>query len=504
MAIDNETMQTIERCVARALANATSLKGASEEIAKGVTQYVGARYVPLFAEPLEWSSDREYEPLTIVLNQGNSYTSRQFVPKGVELTNESFWANTGNYNAQVEQYRQEVKTFDGRITANDTAIKKEVQDRATAVTAEKTRATAAEQTLQANIDAEKTRATAAEQTLQANIDAEKTRAEDAEAGIKNSMKKNVVLFGDSWCANSPGIGIGQRIYNLLKGDKTLVGNYGSSGAQFGTASMTSTANNTEAELNKSISELSSDVRKSVTHLIMICGTNNIGTAQIDIDTVISHWSAFKSAYPNAKMFMLFSSPRSFFNEHMSGNICSRIYMPLITGCNLSGVTTLKNSLTWLKTQNEDKYWGANETWYANHPNETGRDVYASIAASAIESGVDVETYSLIDFTYGKDVNADNSYVEAFIKGTEITLIGYVTFNDISQLKNKATNVINIPKLCFLSPITYVRSPASGVKVDTKETVEAFWNTNGSAPIQITNGSNVPTAFYTINMRYEIL
>lgn len=72
------------------------------------TQYIGSRYVPIFADPAEWNSARTYEPLTIVLNEGNSYTSRQFVPAGVELANTDYWLETGNYNAQVEQYRQEV------------------------------------------------------------------------------------------------------------------------------------------------------------------------------------------------------------------------------------------------------------------------------------------------------------------------------------------------------------------------------------------------------------
>lgn len=74
-----------------------------------VREYIGARYVPLFAEPLQWSDQQEYEPLTIVINAGNSYTSRQFVPKGIDISNTNYWALTGNYNAQVEQYRQEVK-----------------------------------------------------------------------------------------------------------------------------------------------------------------------------------------------------------------------------------------------------------------------------------------------------------------------------------------------------------------------------------------------------------
>lgn len=101
-----------------------------------VTQYVGARYVPLFAEPLEWDNTKTYEPLTIVYNNGNSYTSRQYVPVGIEITNTHYWALTGNYNAQIEQYRDEVQRYDARITANDTAIKAEVK-RATAAEATK-------------------------------------------------------------------------------------------------------------------------------------------------------------------------------------------------------------------------------------------------------------------------------------------------------------------------------------------------------------------------------
>lgn len=91
-----------------------------------VTQYVGARYVPLFAEPLEWDRNTAYEPLTIVYNNGNSYTSRQYVPSGTDISNEAYWALTCNYNAQIEQYRAEVKQYDARITANDSAIKAEV------------------------------------------------------------------------------------------------------------------------------------------------------------------------------------------------------------------------------------------------------------------------------------------------------------------------------------------------------------------------------------------
>ena len=72
------------------------------------TQYIGARYVPLFADPIEWSKEKQYEPLTIVLHNGNSFTSKQFVPSGIEIDNTLYWAETGNYNAQIEEYRNEV------------------------------------------------------------------------------------------------------------------------------------------------------------------------------------------------------------------------------------------------------------------------------------------------------------------------------------------------------------------------------------------------------------
>lgn len=81
----------------------------------GVREYIGARYVPVFANPLEWSDTRGYEPLTIVSHQGNSYTSMQSVPPGIDITDTDYWASTGNYNAQVEAYRKEVASWGVKI-----------------------------------------------------------------------------------------------------------------------------------------------------------------------------------------------------------------------------------------------------------------------------------------------------------------------------------------------------------------------------------------------------
>jgi hypothetical protein len=98
--------------------------------------YTGMRYVPVFADPPEWSSANSYEPLEIVIHEGNSYTSKTFVPVGIDISDPQYWALTGNYNAQVEQYRQEVSQYskevsqyrqevlklDGRVNDNAQAI----------------------------------------------------------------------------------------------------------------------------------------------------------------------------------------------------------------------------------------------------------------------------------------------------------------------------------------------------------------------------------------------
>lgn len=103
-------------------------------------EYIGARYVPLFADPIEWDKTKTYEPLTIVYHGGNSYTSRQYVPTGIELSDESFWALTGNYNAQVEQYRKDTAKVETELrsetdsrTSADTALSNRITPLETAM-----------------------------------------------------------------------------------------------------------------------------------------------------------------------------------------------------------------------------------------------------------------------------------------------------------------------------------------------------------------------------------
>lgn len=102
------------------------------------SQYIGSRYVPIFADPIEWDNHRSYESLTIVTHDGESYTSKCNVGPGVDITNTRYWAKTGAYNAQVEQYKNEVKDLSSQVSgfASDNAEFREKIDQFTKDNAE--------------------------------------------------------------------------------------------------------------------------------------------------------------------------------------------------------------------------------------------------------------------------------------------------------------------------------------------------------------------------------
>lgn len=102
------------------------------------SQYIGSRYVPIFADPIEWDNHRSYESLTIVTHDGESYTSKCNVGPGVDITNTRYWAKTGAYNAQLEQYKNEVKDLSSQVSgfASDNAEFREKIDQFTKDNAE--------------------------------------------------------------------------------------------------------------------------------------------------------------------------------------------------------------------------------------------------------------------------------------------------------------------------------------------------------------------------------
>ena len=402
MAIDNETMQIIERCVARALSDATSLKDAAGEIAKGVTQYVGARYVPLFAEPLDWDSKREYEPLTIVLYQGASYTSRQYVPVGIEITNANFWAITGNYNAQVEQYRREtqavsekydsvVKKSNDAMTlaqensaklagTTDSALKTLITDETeraqnaessidSKVAAETERATASERTLTESIAAETERAKSEEQKNAAAIAAETTRATTRENELDAKISKsgfNIITIGDSYSQAESELNTWP--YWLHQLDTSIkVNNFGISGAGFnvGTKLFHDQLQNAHERLEDP---------DSINYIVIAGGRNDIMDESTAMERITALCTDARTWFPNARVIIV---PMLWDQTSITENELAKINAISKAG-NRNGADVIIGAWIWGK--GEPDYYQANDI----HPNAKGAKVMAGYILSALK------------------------------------------------------------------------------------------------------------------------
>lgn len=84
-------------------------------------RYVGNRCIP---KPMgNWDKNKEYENLSVVLaSNGDSYTSKKNVPKGIELSNDEYWAISSRFNAQLETQKKRIDNFvalpDGSTTGD--------------------------------------------------------------------------------------------------------------------------------------------------------------------------------------------------------------------------------------------------------------------------------------------------------------------------------------------------------------------------------------------------
>lgn len=172
----------------------------------GTSMYIGARYVPIFADPVEWDDEREYEPLTIVTHNGDCYTSKCYVPKGAQLPpypegQTKYWVKTSDYNGQfadlkktvldlsrlVEQFQKDNKDFTDLINGWN----EKVQQWETDMTAWGERLDAVEShvtDLTASLNAEIDRAKAAEQANAAAIAKETTDRQQAISELDAAYK----------------------------------------------------------------------------------------------------------------------------------------------------------------------------------------------------------------------------------------------------------------------------------------------------------------------------
>lgn len=269
-----------------------------------VRQYVGARYVPKFYEFNNgvWQSNSEYEPLTIVQYNGNSYTSKKAVPStiGDPSANPAYWVATGNYNAQVELYRQEVENY-----------KEQCDDYG-------------------------------EKSLNAY----------------KSTNKNVLLFSDSygmadgqggWCSKAANLltGIGGSCNYLAKSGYGFVGNEGTFLSE-----ITDYANN-----------MTTPQKEAITDVVIGGGWNDSGKTQSDIITAMNTCLSYcKTTFPNARIwvaFMAFDTQYSILNDLMISVEPTYRAGALKNGCfymtNLPYITHNTNNMTDTRHPNDNGY-----------------------------------------------------------------------------------------------------------------------------------------------------
>jgi hypothetical protein len=294
----------------------------------GVREYIGARYVPVFANPPEWNDTRGYEPLTIVLHKGNSFTSTQYVPTGIDISNTEYWLETGNWNAQIEAYREEVLRFDARITQNANGIEANMA----AIADEATARASADTALQQLIESEETARKAADAELANRMnDFEQMTPLDTEKG------RTAVFIGDSFMA--PSTSYPQKLaYFVCQLTGWTMYNYSYGGS--GWVDEAGAAMNFYHQIQKAASEISVEADR-IDYVIIGGGFNDWN------DTTPLTYSQLYSAaantmkeahakFPNAKLIVIPMMFRNFgVDTHMHD-----LYSAIVAGCNSSNVPML--------------------------------------------------------------------------------------------------------------------------------------------------------------------
>lgn len=453
-----------------------------------VREYIGARYVPIFADPAEWNDTRNYEPLTIVLHAGNSYTSRQYVPAGIAISNEDYWLETGNYNAQVEAYRNEVQQFGNRIDTAESAVLEvqgDVGELTLTVAEESNRAQAAEQAnaaaiaeeterataaltaegerLNGVIAAETERATAAEQENAVAIAEETARAERAERDLAATISKsgsliydyyknrNIVFIGDSY---SYGTGASDHLAGDTKRFTSLLaGMLGGTEFNFAVGSTgfcdpgSAGQNMTFAQQLDAADADMSPLQKAETHLVVIAGGYNDWNegstyGYADMKSAASECATKAETYfPNAHILFV---PMLFKGWNVNSRTLNFEAAICDGATGIERTTCIRGAWTWNH--------GASARFTSDHlhPNDAGHLLIAQQIYANIQGGYAWrnEAYSIQWFEGYKCNVDDGGYLQLF-NGT-VTHQGMYVYGTFEAGNHKVGDVTKA--LCGLTGV----------------------------------------------------
>lgn len=305
--------------------------------------YIGNRYVPIFADPINWTASREYEPLTIVLHNGYSYTSKKMVPLNTDISNTEYWALTGNYNAQVEQYRQEVAAVAEDVTdlqGDVDQIQTDVSGLSSSVSGLANDVAGAE----TNITALQGRVTTAEgniSTLNTNVGNLTTKVNNIDRTINFGT---IVMIGDSYLEGySPDgnvNGWGDRLAGFLgKTIGTTAYKYYKGGCGFGA---TVDSKNFNTLTNDAYTALSAQAN-IVGAVIYVGGANE--PTNLTAAAVYNTLNNAKAKFPNAKIFYAYGTSALYQTPYNRANVVTAYEQALASvGKNCFYLSDLTNLL----------------------------------------------------------------------------------------------------------------------------------------------------------------
>ena len=330
-----------------------------------VKQYVGARYVPKFASPVEWAADTSYEALTIVTFNNASYTSKIQVPPtvGNPANNPKYWALTGNYNAQVEQYRQDTAKVSEKIT-------KETQDRITADNAINDKVTSSLTQSKNYTDGQIT-------TLKKDVNGSIKELQEEINNIDTADE--YIIISDSYGETRDGTSWITIISGLLGTNKchsAYQGGYGFAPAY--------DPNNSFIRLLKGISGISD--RSKIKKIIVAGGFNDRLQTTDKIITAINEFTQYaKTTYPNATV--LIAGVGWSFNSEYVQELNLGHYLEAYKRCGECGASYIIGSENIM--HNKDLFYEEPQTSNLTlgheyvHPNASGSKMIAGAIYGAI-------------------------------------------------------------------------------------------------------------------------
>ena len=340
-----------------------------------VTQYIGSRYVPLFAEPIEWSSTKTYEALTIVYHEGNSYTSKQAVPVGIDISNTAYWALTGNYNAQIEQYRSEVQGFADDIEANKTGL----QEANAAIQENKTGLQEANAAISENAAAIASNARSI-QTNAGEIEALNEKVDALELTEQN-FPDEFACIGDSYLD-------GYAASGTHTGWGDMIASYtGKTGYIYSQGGLGYDAN-ALAKLNQCLSE-----HPSIPLVIIGLGVNNRTTTFNSIVDSVKSMLDVMVEHPNTKFHFF---PCLVTGPHIGTgllNVEKAVNQALAAHENPGNIAITNNCWTWII--DDDDYFDHSDQL---HPTQKGQNGIASAMICALKGGDPTIACAQVDFT----------------------------------------------------------------------------------------------------------